>query len=135
MITDEELKNQVRGIEAEEHLKDFAGNVVALSKLGMRIGIRYQSKNGGKGVGIKITLRPFDHKIPTKKMTEDFREDPEYQKFVNEIAECCSANDRPCDDCLAGGICEGERAMYDDDLDYDIPFTAKPQLPAAGDGW
>lgn len=67
MITDEELADQVRSIEAEEYLQDFAQNVVALSKLGMRIGIRYTSKNGGKGVGIKITLRPFDHKIKTKK--------------------------------------------------------------------
>lgn len=49
---------------------------------------------------------------------EDQRDDPEYQAFALEVAETCSADDRPCDSCLAGGICDGP-SRTDDYFDED----------------
>ena len=36
-------------------------------------------------------------------------DDPEYQKFVEEMAKVCKCtplSDRPCDGLLAGGLCD-----------------------------
>ena len=38
---------------------------------------------------------------------EDMRDDPEYQKFEQEMAKSCQSDLPPCDGCLAGGMCDG----------------------------
>jgi len=41
------------------------------------------------------------------KQSEDFTDDPEYQVFVEKMAEKCQCHDvRPCDGLLAGGMCD-----------------------------
>ncbi len=46
----------------------------------------------------------------------DFRDDPEYQAFVDSQAKHCHCSrDCPCDGVLAGGFCDD----MTDDHDYD----------------
>lgn len=60
-------------------------------------------------------------------LADEMNADPDYQKFIDEVAQNCSADDRPCDDCLAGGVCEGPRDTYDavssDEFDGDVDDT------------
>lgn len=67
---------------------------------------------------------PVDECIPY----DDMRNDPEYQAFMFEVAATCSADDRPCDSCLAGGICDGPSRLdplWDCGLDDDDLFDSK----------
>jgi hypothetical protein len=43
------------------------------------------------------------------KVYEDFTEDPEYAAYVERCAQHCVCPEilRPCEGCLAGGICDG----------------------------
>ena len=70
--------------------------------------------------------------------TRDITEDEEYQKFVESmVPHCrCTAQPRPCDGVLAGGLCDNlhdDRALYDDDrvsLAYesdDLPPMDRPE--------
>lgn len=34
-------------------------------------------------------------------------DDVEYQKFLEDIAKTCSAEDKPCAGCMAGAPCDG----------------------------
>lgn len=43
----------------------------------------------------------------------------EYQAFVATMAEKCIAADKPCDSCLAGGICDGPDKPYDMNADHE----------------
>lgn len=65
--------------------------------------------------------------IVASSMDRDFDDpydSPEYQQFVAKVAETCEADDKPCDSCLAGGVCDGpepdwlrdmRECLYDDD--------------------
>ena len=44
---------------------------------------------------------------------EDPFQSEDYQRFVAEVSKGCSADDCPCDSCLAGGICDGPSPEYD----------------------
>ena len=53
---------------------------------------------------------------------EDPYQSEDYQRHVAKVAENCTADDAPCDSCLAGGICDGpsheaEHLPHPDDTD------------------
>jgi len=54
---------------------------------------------------------------------EDMRDDPEYQKFEQDMAKNCQSDMPPCDGCLAGGMCDGPI-----DPEFDLWFHGD-------DGW
>lgn len=45
---------------------------------------------------------------------EDPYDSPEYQGYVAKVAETCDADDKPCDSCLAGGMCDGPSEERED---------------------
>jgi len=54
---------------------------------------------------------------------EDPYQSEDYQRFVALTAENCTADDKPCDACLAGGYCDGP--SHDTDY-FSYPFTEHP---------
>jgi hypothetical protein len=48
------------------------------------------------------------HETTLESPIEDERDTPEYHAFVEECAKHCTCDEemRPCDSCLAGGICD-----------------------------
>ncbi len=47
----------------------------------------------------------------------DPMDDPEYQKWLVEMAKHCQADDPPCQGCQAGGECDGPSDDRRDDED------------------
>lgn len=53
-------------------------------------------------------------KIMAELAFEDPYDSPEYQEYVAKVAETCDADDKPCDSCLAGGMCDGPSEERED---------------------
>jgi hypothetical protein len=64
--------------------------------------------------------------LPGSEISEDPYQSEEYQRFMDDVAKTCHAEDSPCDSCLAGAPCDGpsrldplwDCGLDDDDL-YD----------------
>lgn len=90
MISDEELERHSVELDVEEAMEAIAAAFTTLTTVGLRLKVRYKSKDHGKSYAATIVAGPFSKKIKTKKIAEDFHADPDYQKSVNEIAQNCS---------------------------------------------
>ena len=55
----------------------------------------------------------------------------DYERWMDELAENCQADQKPCDGCQQGGICDGWRASLEARLDATEAPSERPNKDSA----